>query len=94
MQFDREVGLVGLVFVLVHVAISAPWDNVVRLLADDTPSRVRWAVLATLALLDLIASSLWRNRLRLSYERWRVLHAVLAIVTIVAALMHALLMLY
>lgn len=90
-QFHREMGLVGLVFVLVHVAISAPWDLVVRPFADDTPARVRWALLSTIALLLLVGSSLWRRRLRLSYEVWHALHAVLAVVVIVAALMHALL---
>ena len=93
-QFHREIGLVGLVFVLVHVAMSAPWDKVVRPFAEDTPARVRWALLSTIALLVLIASSMWRKRLRLSYEVWHVLHAVLAVVVIVAALMHALLVDY
>ncbi len=93
-QFHREIGLVGLAFVVAHVAISAPWDLVIRLFADDTPARVRWAVLATVALLALIASSLWRKRLRLSYEAWHLLHAVLAVVVVVAALMHVLLVDY
>lgn len=90
-QFHRQLGLVGLAFVLVHVAISAPWDLVARPFAADTPARVRWALLSTIALLVLVASSLWRRRLRLSYEAWHVLHAVLAVVVVVAALMHALL---
>jgi predicted ferric reductase len=93
-QFHREIGLVGLAFILAHIAISAPWDLVIRLFADDTPARVRWAVLATVALLALIGSSLWRKQLRLSYEAWHLLHAVLAMVAIVAALMHVLLVDY
>jgi predicted ferric reductase len=93
-QFHRQIGLVGLAFVLTHVAISAPWEKVVRLFAADTPSRVRFGVAATVALLALIASSLWRKRLRLSYEVWHVLHAVLAVVAIAAALTHVLLVDY
>lgn len=90
-QFHRQIGLVGLVFVLAHVAISAPWGLVVRPFAASTPDRVRWALLATVALLVLVAVSLWRKRLRMSYEVWHVLHAALAVVVVVAALMHALL---
>lgn len=90
-QFHRQIGLVGLGFVIVHVAISAPWDLVVRPFHEDTPARVRWALLATIALLVLVGSSLWRKRVRLSYEAWHALHAVLAVTLIVAALMHALL---
>jgi len=93
-QFHRQIGLVGLVFVLVHVAISAPWDLVIRPFDADTPARVRWALLATIALFTLIGTSLGRRRLRLSYEFWHILHAVLAVTLIVAALMHALLVDY
>jgi len=70
-QFHRAMGLVGLALVGVHIAISAPWDLVIRPFDPDTPARVRWALLATLALLGLIASSIWRTRLRLSYEARR-----------------------
>lgn len=93
-QFHRQMGLVGLGLVLVHIAISAPWDLVIRPFDADTPARVRWALLATLALFALIASSVWRTKLRLRYEVWHVLHAVLAVVIIVASLMHALLVDY
>ncbi len=93
-QFHRAVGLVGLSLIVVHIAISAPWDLVIRPFDPDTPARVRWALLATLALLALIGSSVWRTRLRLSYERWNVLHALLAVTAIVASLMHALLVDY
>ena len=93
-QFHRAVGLVALSLIAVHVFISAPWDLVIRPFDADTPARVRWALLATLALLALIGSSMWRTRLRLSYERWQVLHALLAVTVIVSSLMHALLVDY
>ncbi len=93
-QFHRAIGLVGLGLVGVHVAISAPWDLVIRPFDPDTPARVRWALLAVLALLALIGSSVWRTRLRLSYESWQMLHAVLAVTVIGSSLMHALLVDY
>lgn len=93
-QFHRQIGLVGLSFVLVHVAISAPWGLVIRLFDADTPARVRWAVLATVALLALVGTSLGRQRLRLSYEAWHVLHAILSVTVIVATIMHVVLVDY
>ncbi|MGH9027207.1 MAG: ferredoxin reductase family protein [Acidimicrobiia bacterium] len=93
-QFHRQIGLVGLAFVLVHVALSAEWDKVFRFSSEATPARVIFGAIATAALLALIASSLWRARLRLSYEWWHLLHAVLAVVSVVAALVHVVLVDY
>jgi len=45
---------------------------------------------ALLALIALIASSVWRQRLRLSYEAWHVIHTVLALVLVFGALGHVL----
>jgi predicted ferric reductase len=87
-QFHRQIGLVGLAFVLIHVGVSAEWDQVLEFGSGPTPWRVRFGALSTAALLALIASSLWRVRFRLSYEWWHFLHAVLAVVIIVAALVH------
>lgn len=43
---------------------------------------------ALLALVVLVATSVWRRPLRLSYEAWHVAHAVLAVVLVVGALLH------
>jgi len=93
-QFHRAIGLVGLSLIAVHIAVSAPWDLVIQPFGPDTPARVRWALLAALALLALIGSSMWRTRLRLSYEQWQVLHALLAVTVVVSSLMHVLLVDY
>jgi predicted ferric reductase len=93
-QFHRQIGLVGLVFVLVHVALSAEWEMALKFGSEATPWRVRFGAISTVALLALVASSLWRLRLRLSYEWWHLLHAVLAVVVIVAALVHVILVDY
>jgi predicted ferric reductase len=80
--------------VLVHVALSAEWEMVLKFGSEATPWRVRFGAISTAALLALVASSLWRLRLRLSYEWWQLLHAVLAVVVIVAALVHVILVDY
>lgn len=93
-QFHRQIGLVGLAFVLIHVALSAEWHMVLDSGSETTPWHVRFGAVSAAALLALIASSLWRLRLRLSYEWWHLLHAVLAVVAIVAALVHVILVDY
>ena len=93
-QFHRQIGLIGLVFVLVHVALSAEWDMVLSLDPASTPWRVRIGAVSVAALVALIVTSLWRHRLRLSYEWWHLLHAVFAVVAVAAALVHVLLVDY
>ncbi|MFI6818894.1 ferric reductase-like transmembrane domain-containing protein [Nonomuraea sp. NPDC050328] len=89
-QFHRQIGYVGLSFVVVHVALSGPGVFGAFGLAE-LPWRARFAVLSVVALLVLAVTSVWRRRLRLSYEVWQVVHAVTAAVAVVAALVHVLL---
>lgn len=93
-DFHRYIGYAGLAFVLVHIAISAQWEMVRAFTPTETPSRVLFGALAAAALVLLVATSVWRQQLRLSYEVWQLLHAVLAVVAIVAAVIHILLVNY
>src|SRR5262249_11177663 len=58
--------------------------------ALNAPALVWFGMAALLALVVLIASSVWRQRLRLSYEAWHVIHTVLALVLVLGALAHVL----
>jgi predicted ferric reductase len=93
-DFHRQIGYAGLAFVLVHVALSAELSKVTAFTPAETPSRVWFGAIAAAALAVLVATSIWRRRMRLSYELWQILHAVLAVVAIVAALVHVLLVNY
>ena len=88
LEFHRQIAGTGLLFLLTHVALSADPDALLGLLSPSTPWRVRFGVLAVLALLALVASSVWRRHLRIAYETWHVLHAALAAVSVLAALVH------
>jgi predicted ferric reductase len=90
LQFHRQIGYVGLAFVLVHFAISAQWDALTLSNALHAPLLVWFGMAALLALVVLIATSVWRQSLRLSYEAWHVAHAALALVLVVGALLHIL----
>jgi predicted ferric reductase len=91
-DFHRQMGYAGLAFVAIHVALSADWHE--ALTSGDTPARVWVGGIAAAALSILVATSVWRRRLRLSYEAWQALHAVLAVVAVLAALVHVLLVDY
>jgi predicted ferric reductase len=88
LQFHRQIGYVGLAFVFVHVAISAHWDQLTFHNAIRAPALVWFGMAALLSLIALVATSIWRKRLRLSYEWWHTAHTVLAVVVVVTALVH------
>jgi predicted ferric reductase len=90
LQFHRQIGYVGLAFILVHFAISAQWDELTLANALAAPLLVWFGMAALLALIVLIVISVWRRPLRLSYEAWHVMHAALALVLVVGALLHVL----
>ncbi|MCD9625039.1 ferredoxin reductase family protein [Rhabdothermincola salaria] len=90
LRFHRQISMVALGLVLAHPIIlfvtdAAPWG---LLNVFDAPWRARFGVLSVLALLAIVATSLWRLQLRLSYEVWRLSHDLLAVVIMVAALLH------
>lgn len=93
-DFHRQIGYAGLAFVLIHVALSAEWGMLKSFTPAETPSRVWFGVVAAAALVVLVATSVWRRQMRLSYEVWQILHAVLAVIAVVAALVHVLLVNY
>ena len=90
LQFHRQIGYVGLAFILVHFFISAHWDEVTPAKALHAPLLVWFGMAALLSLVVLVATSVWRGPLRLSYETWHALHTGLALVLVVGALLHIL----
>lgn len=85
-----------------HAVVLLALMHIVVLIADDpgrarlletvhAPDRARAGMVSTLALCALVATSIWRRRLRLAYERWRSLHLVLASMALAGALVHVLL---
>lgn len=86
----RLVGLSALTFVVAHVvtAVAADRDNLGLLDVESAPNRARAAVGATLAMLLLVVTSVWRRRLIRRYEAWRAVHIVLAVAAAVLAGLH------
>lgn len=88
--FHRYLALVLLAFVAVHAGLAYTTDPAA--LGPLDPRRAPWAItLGRLALLLLTAiaiSSWWRKRLAIEYDRWRLWHAVLAVVALLATVTH------
>ncbi len=88
LQFHRQIGYVGLAFILIHFAISAHWRELTLSQALAAPLLVWFGMAAMLSLIVLVATSVWRRPLRLSYEAWHAIHTVLAVVLVVGAVGH------
>ncbi|MDQ8044450.1 MAG: ferredoxin reductase family protein [Solirubrobacteraceae bacterium] len=90
LSLHRQAGKTVLVLVVFHVAILLADDPARLALLDSftAPPRARAGMLATLGLFALAGTSIFRERLRLSYEHWRGLHLVLTAVVLGAAFAH------
>jgi predicted ferric reductase len=90
LHYHRQIAMVAVAAVLLHPAI----------IVIDNPSRLgllnpiggNWAsrmgLLSVAALIAIVVSSVWRERLKIDYERWRLMHLVLGVLAIVAAQLH------
>jgi predicted ferric reductase len=89
-QFHRQIAVVATLMVLAHPAILFIRDPELLALLNvaEAPWRARFGVTGLVALVALVVSSVWRGRLRISYEPWRVAHAVLAVVAVAFSLTH------
>jgi predicted ferric reductase len=88
--FHRLLSLVALGLVISHPIILFVIDpSRLRLLNFfQAPPVARWAALSTYSLIALVVMSLWRSRLKIRYEIWHSTHILLAVVAIVAGVIH------
>ncbi len=92
LQFHRQIGLIAFVFILIHPLILFATDPTYLAYLDPRVNLPRAAALSAVlaALVLLIATTLWRRPMRLSYERWRALHGLLALFVMFVGLVHIL----
>jgi predicted ferric reductase len=90
LQYHKKIALVAVGLILVH-PILLLIEHPARIMLFN-PLRGTMAsqlgLLSLAALLAIVVTSLWRERLRLNYERWRVAHAVLGVTALAAAQGH------
>jgi predicted ferric reductase len=96
LQVHRQMTALITVCILAHPVILFVWDSRFLPLLDlvHAPVRAKFAVISVLLLLILIGTSMWRRKLRLSYQTWQVLHSLLALCIVVTGLVHVLLIGY
>jgi predicted ferric reductase len=90
LQYHKKIALVAVALILAHPLLLLI-EHPARIMLFN-PLGGTWAsrlgLLAVAALLVLTVTSLWREELKLNYERWRVAHAVLGVLALVAAQAH------
>lgn len=93
MQYHRQIGIMAVLLVLAHPMVLFAWRPTYLGMLDPprADASTLSGVMAALAMVALVVVSLWRRRLRVSYEAWRVSHALLGIAALALALTHVLL---
>jgi 3-phenylpropionate/trans-cinnamate dioxygenase ferredoxin reductase subunit len=92
-HFHRQISYVALALILTHpilLFIFSP-DTLALLLIWSAPWRARAAVVAVLSLLTVVGLSVWRKKLKIEYNRWRIWHGIFASAAIAFAMVHILL---
>ena len=90
LRYHRQIAMVAVLCILLHPAIIVI-DNPSRAellnpLGGNRASRAAWASVASL--LAIVATSVFRERLGIPYERWRAAHLALGVAAIVFAQLH------
>jgi predicted ferric reductase len=91
LQFHSQAGIVAYFFILGHVVVLLTAHRPYFEFFDPRVNAPRaLALVAVLVLLTLvIVMTLWRKRLGLSYEWWRLTHGVFALLVVLIAVAHA-----
>lgn len=88
--FHRHLAVVALALVVAHptvLLIAVPGMSG-ALNPFSGPGYMAAGVWSLLAMVALVVSSVWRKRLGIEYDAWRIAHAALAIAAVVLALVH------
>jgi predicted ferric reductase len=88
--FHRQVSLVTFSLIAAHPLILFIFDpqHLGLLNLVTAPWAARFGVVAILSLGALISLSVWRKKLRIEYDSWRIWHGILATVLMALAMAH------
>ena len=90
LQLHRQLGIVGYILVLAHPVVLILANREFALYFDPRVNFLRAVALSyvTAAITALIVTTLWRERLRLNYEWWRLVHGLLALSIVFTGVVH------
>jgi predicted ferric reductase len=96
LSYHRQISFLAVTAAFAHPVLLFLADDRYSALLDLThlPLRAICAWLSVTALGLLMVTSIWRRALRLSYQTWHVLHSVLGVFIVLAALAHGFLVDY
>jgi predicted ferric reductase len=92
LKFHKQISYVAFAFLLIHPIILTVITPLGSALVEMDPTAVEadgvTGVLALGLVVVIIATSVWRERFRLNYERWRILHGLLGLAILVMSVWH------
>ncbi len=90
-QFHKEMGVIAILFVLSHPILLLIADISYLSFYDPTENlpRAIALMLATVGMVLLLTTSLWRLSFGLSYEVWRLLHGLLGGLVLLVGVVHS-----
>ncbi len=89
--FHKQASLLAFVFIVLHMVflfVASPQYLLGSLDPFTAPWMGRTALAGTLSCGLLLVTSLWRKRLGIQYERWRLWHGLLAVVGVALSIAH------
>src|SRR5580698_6224532 len=89
-HFHRQISLLAVGLVIAHplVLFAVRPELLVLLNSIQAPWRARFAAISVYSLIALVVMALGRARLNIRYETWHLTHIVLAVVAVVAGVLH------
>ena len=89
-HFHRQLSLVATGLVLTHALIMVVGrpETLAPANLPEAPLSAWFAVVSIVALIALVIAALWRIRLNIGYETWHLSHIGLALVAVVAGILH------
>ena len=88
MRFHRLMGIFAFVLLLLHPLLLS-LDSIELLTKIQQPWFIQAGRIALVVIVILVMSTLFRKKLKISYERWRRLHDFLALLLLVLAYVHS-----
>ncbi|HMU96345.1 MAG TPA: ferric reductase-like transmembrane domain-containing protein [Elusimicrobiota bacterium] len=91
-QFHKQIGVVALLFVMVHPALLffngfSP-GSLLNPFPEEVPGVLRWGMASFYAALSIVVLALGRKRFKIPYEWWQWSHSLLALAAVAGGLFH------
>jgi predicted ferric reductase len=89
-HFHRRISLIAVALIIAHplILFAVRPELLVLLNSITAPWRARFAALSLYSLIALVVTALWRVELKIRYETWHLSHIALAIIAVMAGLLH------